>query len=224
MRTLSIEKDDIQAAYAALGHEWGWSLLGAPEAQLYTAETVIVGLNPACAQGDKPEDYGFHWDVPEGNVYFSRSWGGGGEFTPLQTQLLRWHKLLHLGPAQSIGVNFVPFRSRSWAKLRSPAESIQFARRLWQDILAVTPASLFLTMGKVAANHLAGAMGARLVAHLPTDWGRQRIDVYDGPGGRRVVAMPHPSRFALMGRGEASQTAESSFRAACDQDRTFLAK
>lgn len=218
MRELSIRANEIQSAYAALGHGWGWSFLAGPESQLYTADTVIVGLNPARAQGDSPGDYGFHWDVPGGNIYFSKNWGGREEYTRLQTQLLRWHELLHLGLTQTIGANFVPFRSRSWADLASPKESIQFAERLWQNVIAVAPAHLFLTMGKDAAWYLSRALGAKLVAHLPTGWGKQTIDVYDTPSGRRIVAMPHPSRYTLFGRGEASKTAEASFVAACDGD------
>lgn len=218
MRKLSIRADEIQEAYASLGHKWGWSFLAGPEAQLYTAETVIVGLNPARAQGDSLQDYGSHWDVPEGNVYFSKKWGGGEEYTRLQTQLMRWHELLHLGPTQTIGANFVPFRSRSWAELASPKQSIYFAETLWEDVVSVTPAHLFLTMGKEAAWYLARALGAKSFAHLATGWGKQTIDVYHAPGDRRIVAMPHPSRFGLFGRGALSRTAEDSFVAACDAE------
>jgi hypothetical protein len=218
MRKLSIRGADIEKAYAALGHKWGWSFLGAPEEQLYSAETVIVGLNPARAQGDSSSDYGSHWDVPKGNIYFSKEWGGGDDYTPLQRQLLRWHELLEIGPTQSIGANFVPFRSRSWAELANPQKSIQFAETLWQDVSAVTPARLFITMGKDAAWHVARILGGRSFAHLPTGWGKQMIDVYDAPGGRRIVAMPHPSRYRIFERGELSRTAETSFIAACDAD------
>ena len=223
IQKLSIGPNEIQSAYDALGHEWGWSFLSGPETQLYEAKTVIVGLNPARAHGDNPSDYGTHWDVPEGNIYFSKNWGGGEEYTALQSQLLRWFELLHLGPKQTIGANFVPFRSRSWAKLARPKESIQFAERLWQDVIKVTPAPLFITMGKDAGWYLAQALSNRLVARLPSGWGKQTIDVYDGTSGRRIVAMPHPSRFKLFNRGEASLTAEASFLAACDMELPFTA-
>lgn len=218
MRKLSVRAAEIEAAYTALGHEWGWSFLSAPEEQLYSAEAVIVGLNPARAQEDSPRDYGSHWDVPEGNIYFSKKWGGGDDYTPLQRQLLRWHELLGLGSTQTIGANFIPFRSRSWAELASPSESVRFAEMLWRDVIAVTPARLFITMGKDAAWYLARALDAKPFAHLPTGWGKQTIDVYQAPGSRRIVAMPHPSRFGLFGRGELSRTAEASFVAACDAE------
>lgn len=215
-RKLSIRANEIQEAYASLGHQWGWSFLAGPEAQLYSAETVIVGLNPARAHGDSPDDYGSHWDVPEGNIYFNKAWGGGVSYTPLQRQLMAWHELLQLGHTQTIGANFVPFRSRSWAELASPEESIRFAETLWQDVLTVTPARLFITMGKDPAWYLARTLGAKSPARLATGWGKQTIDVYQAPGDRRIVAMPHPSRFGLLGRGELSRTAQVSFVAACD--------
>lgn len=218
MRKLSIGADEIQAEYTALGHKWGWSFLAGQESQLYTAETIIVGLNPARASGDSVQDYGFHWDVPEGNIYFSKEWGGADDYTPLQTQLLRWHELLGLDSTQTIGANFVPFRSRNWAELASPKESVQFAQKLWRDVIAVTSASLFITMGKDAAWHLAQVLEAKSFAHLPTGWGKQTIDVYDAPDGRRIVAMPHPSRYRLFGRGDLSKTAEASFASACDAE------
>jgi hypothetical protein len=75
---------------------------------------------------------------------------------------------------------------------------------------------LFITMGKLAGWHIADLLGGRLVAQLPTGWKRQTIDVYDSPSGRRVVAMPHPSRFRLFNRGDASEVAEQSVRAGAD--------
>lgn len=218
MQKLSIGADETQAAYNALGHKWGWSFLAGPEAELYTAQTIIVGLNPARAAGDSFDDYGFHWDVPQGNIYFSKDWGGNDEYTSLQKQLHRWHELLSLNASQTIGANFVTFRSRNWAELASPKESVQFAQKLWRDVVAVTSAPLFITMGKDAAWHPAQALEAKSFAHLPTGWGKQTIDVYDTPNGRRIVAMPHPSRFRLFGRGDLSKTAEASFVAACDAD------
>ena len=215
MQRFAIGPADVQLAYDALGHEWGWSFLSAPESQLYTAETVIVGLNPARMQGDCTADYGAHWDVPAGNIYFSKNWGGGDAYTPLHNQLLRWHELLGFGPEQTIGANFVPFRSRSWTELASPKESVRFAENLWAAVLEVIPAHLFITMGKAAAWHLAQPLNAKHVARLPSGWGKNTIEVYDSPSGRRIVAMPHPSRFKLFHRGEASKTAEASFLAAC---------
>ena len=216
MRKLSIRTDQIQATYDALGHAWGWSFLAGPEAQFYDAKTLIVGLNPARSGGDSPQAYGSHWDVPEGNIYFSDNWGGGTGFTPLQKQLIAWHELLHLDRTQTIGANFVPFRSRNWAELTRPKDSIEFAETLWRDAVAVTPARLFISMGKDSASYLSRLLGAKTIARLPTGWGKQVIDVYSDPEGRRIVAMPHPSRFTLFGRGELSKTAEASFVAACD--------
>jgi hypothetical protein len=72
-------------------------------------------------------------------------------------------------------------------------------------------------MGKLPARYLADLMGAKWVARLPTGWGRQMIDVYDTPAGKRIIAMPHPSRYRIFGRsGGISDTAEKSFRAAAE--------
>lgn len=125
--------------------------------------------------------------------------------------------MIGVEPSDSLCAQFVPFRSRSWAELERKDEALAFASQLWTWILAVSPARLFVTMGKEPALHLARLLGARSTAHLPTGWGQQTIDVHQNSLGRRVVAMPHPSRYGLFGRSQdASAIAEASFRLATD--------
>jgi hypothetical protein len=205
---------DIDAAYTDLGHQYGWSFMATPAERLHTAQVAIVGLNPGGGGEGDTYEYGRFWASDGVNAYYDEQWGTGGTDTPLQTQVKEWHRLLGLKPADPLCIQFVPFRSPDWKRLPEKKASIDFARSLWRWVLDVTPARLFLTMGKLPAAYLVELMDAKLVARLPTGWGNKLIDAYDTPDGRRVVGMPHPSRYQLFNRGEASETANESFRAA----------
>lgn len=207
-------RDDIEAAYKALGYEKGWTFMACPEARLRSAEVVLVGMNPGGGGANDPWEYGGTWDVPEGNAYYTEKWAAGGGETAIQGQIKHWHRLLGLGENDSLCAHFIPFRSPGWDDLERKPQALAFGRRLWTEVLKASPASLFVTMGKLPAKHLAELIQARPVAHLPTGWGKTLIDVYDSADGRRIVAMPHPSRYTLFGRGEASELAEQSFKAA----------
>ena len=116
------------------------------------------------------------------------------------------------------------FRSPNWSSLDHKAEAVAFASGLWRWVLSISPATLFVTMGKRPAEALAPLLGARHVARLGTGWGKQAIDVWDSPTGRRIVGMPHPSRYTLFNRRSgASDLAESSFREATDLQRQWPA-
>jgi len=213
---VSFGRDRIEAEYRRLGYTKGWSFMGTPEANLKRAKIAIVGLNPG---GGGPGDgYAYQglWDSPGGNAYFIEKWGANDTETPLQGQVRAWHSLLGIGADESLCAQFVPFRSPNWRSLERQQEAVAFAEALWSWVLSITPATLLLTMGKLPAWHLQRLLGARLVGQgFPTGWGRQTIDVYDSPSGRRIVAMPHPSRYTLFNRANGlSAPAEASLRAA----------
>jgi hypothetical protein len=213
---MTITRDSIAARYRALGYQKGWGFVACPEKRLYEAEVAIVGLNPGGGGADDAFVYSEVWDTPEGNAYFKQKWGKNGAETPVQGQVRAWHRVLGLSEDETLCAQFIPFRSPDYARLGNQAEAIAFARELWTWVLDESPATLFITMGKLAGWHIADLLGGRLVAQLPTGWKRQMIDVYYSPSKRRVVAMPHPSRFTLFDRGAPSEIAEQSLRAAAD--------
>ena len=211
-------KDDIDQAYLALGHRWGWSFMGTPADRLQTAKVAIVGLNPGGGGDGDDYAYGRFWDFDGVNAYFDEKWGPNGESdSPLQRQVKEWHRLLGIGPDAPLCIQFCPFRSPNWSTLAKPEESLEFSEKLWRWVLDTSPASLFITMGKLPAQYLADLMAAKWIAQLPTGWGTQMIDVYDSSNGKRIIAMPHPSRYQIFGRGEdLSGDVERAFQAAAD--------
>lgn len=167
--------------------------------------------------GGPRDDYKYHgsWDSPNGNAYFLEKWGANGGETSIQRQVRAWHTLLGLDADESFCAQFVPFRSPDWASLSRKEEAVGFATRLWAWTLSMSPASLLVSMGKLPANYLSRLLDARHIAQLPTGWGKQTIDVWEAASGRRIIAMPHPSRYTLFDRvNGASDVAEASLRVA----------
>jgi hypothetical protein len=203
-------RDVVQAAYQDLGYQYGWTFMMTPEHTLREAEVAFIGLNPGGGEPDDQYRYDGIWSVEEGNAYFS-GWTDGAPMTPIQIQLQHWHSQFGVEPDSSFCAQFVPFRSPNWGGLEKKPEALAFAVGLWAWALSNSPAKLLITMGKKPALYLANLLEARNVAHLGTGWGNQSIDVYEGSG-YRIVAMPHPSRFKLFGRGERSEIAQASLK------------
>jgi len=209
------ERDDLAADYARLGYRHGWTFLMTRAARLRDARVAFVGLNPGGGGAGDDHPYEETWDQPLGNAYFVESWGPNGSLSPIQRQVQAWHTMLGIGADESLCAQFVPFRSPDWHRLDRKEEALAVAARLWRGVLDVSPASLLVTMGKLPAEHLGSLLEGRVVATLPTGWGNSTIDVLDTPGGRRIVAMPHPSRYQLFNRlGNASEQARQSLRIA----------
>ena len=171
--------------------------MGSPEHRLGSAKVVLVGLNPG---GDHAGE-GI-WDFDGNLAHVEERWGKNGAETPLQLQIHQWLKLLNLEASEVAHVNFVPFRSPDWVRLPLKAEALAFASSLWREVVKKTHASLFISFGKTVAWHISGLMGARRIAVLPVPWKGQSIELFESEDGKRIVAMPHPSRFTLMGRAD----------------------
>lgn len=204
---MKFTSDVIQTAYENLGYTKGSNFLACRSERLRDASVAIVGLNPGGGGDDDPYTF---VGVPhcENNSFCE-------DESKMRDQVREWHRVLKAEREETLCAQFIPFRSPDMKRLHNKGAAIAFARELWSEVLEVSPATLFLVMGKEAAWHLADLLSARPVArNLPTGWVGQTIDVYDSPDGRRVVAMPHPSRFKLFGRGEISAIAEESLRAA----------
>lgn len=111
---------------------------------------------------------------------------------------------------------FIPFRSRSEATLERYADAVAFGRELWRWLIERSAATTFLCMGNRVFEELSWLTGAARFATYSTCWGAQRIELWLDPAGRRIVRMPHPSRYRLFGRADIvkSEVACQSLRAA----------
>lgn len=209
----------IKARYDSLGFQSGWTFLCCNEDRLKDARIAIVGLNPGGR--DDEGRYGGGWATGH-NPYYDEFWGGldangKGLHDRLQLQIQKWHELAGIEKDESLCAQFVPFRTRDWEGVSKraglEAEVLTFSRNLWSAVLSSCSAQVFITMGKVAARELATLLHAPPApCKLRTGWGTAKIDLYVADDGRRVIGMPHPSRYALFDReGSQSELAEQNF-------------
>lgn len=212
----AFSKQDIQAEYVALGLTSGWNFILGPEQRLRTARVCIVGLNPGGGGDNDAYTYPGEWEVEHPNPYFPRCEGEKWARTGIQAQVQAWHRILDLQPTVTFCAQFVPFRSSSWASFGPErGQALEFARRLWSWTLKESPARLYIAMGRVAGGEVARLLNASDEKSLPAGWKRQFIRVAAAPDGRRVITMPHPSRYLLFNRVEGrSAIAEQSLRLA----------
>lgn len=209
----------VHSVYEELGFQSGWTFLCCHEDRLHDARVAIVGLNPGGRDDEGP--YGEQWATGK-NAYYSEYWGNGEkEYDRLQHQIHRWHTMAGVGPEETLCAQFVPFRTRDWDGIKDRADRqlreakvLQFSRELWNWVIATSRLRTFITMGKVPGREIAALLGAPGPVSMDTGWGTAKIDVYVADDGRKVIAMPHPSRFTLFDRGVLSEIAEQNFQSA----------
>lgn len=189
-----MNRNIVRAKYEELGFTKGWSFLACPEARLRDAKIAIVGTNPGGGGEGDEWIYDQIWSVEDYNAFYD-------EPTKHRAQVRLWHKSIPVWPDETLCAQFIPFRSPDLARLDRQTEAIAFARDLWRWVLDRSPAKLFITMGELPAIHLVDLLGAQpVVENQPTHWGKTTIDVFDSRQGHRIIRMPHPSRYGVIGR------------------------
>lgn len=216
--TIADFKVRIPEKYDALEFRSGWTFLCCDEDRLNDARIAIVGLNPGGR--DDEGSYDSLWSSGN-NPYYAEYWGGkdaNGKdlYDRLQLQIQKWHDLAKIGPDDSFCAHFVPFRTRDWKGVKDhahrEADVLKFSRDLWKSVVECCSAQVFITMGKVPAAELADLINAKQQQRLETGWGNVKIDLYVADDGRRVIGMPHPSRYTLFNRqNDKSKLAEQNF-------------
>lgn len=205
----------IERAYNQLGHSYGWRFLYTPKATLSSKNKILfLGLNPGLKKKTDPTIR----SVEEGNAYRDKiePWADG-ELSPLQRQVCQFYELLaKVWPGtnrnrlmdSSLSSNFIPFRSKSIAKLRNRNDSLLFAKELWRDILDLTAPKMIITMGndvrrqfdKLLTEHHGGISNTK---EFSCAWGKYKYRLaFTEISGQEVlvISLPHLSRFKIFGR------------------------
>jgi len=160
-----------------------------------TASVALITTNPGGSQYEAPA-----FSLTAGSAYLNESWKGnppGQE--KLQLQVRRMCELIGTRPSNILSGYFVPFRSRNWDELPQKDESIEIAKNIWTDILGHSPAQMIFAFGKEIAPYLAPVLHAKKDNQILAGWGNQTTDLYSN-GSRRLIVMPHLSRFGLFNR------------------------
>jgi len=179
---------------------WGWSFMYVPQERLHTARVMLVGLNPGGRELNPPIN---EWHYEAGiNAYVDEAWAGlkPGQH-PLQQQVALLFEATDVDASEVFAANFVPFRSPSWRELDDQAGALEFSQNLWRHMISISPACLFLSLGKEAGRQVAAVMDATYQGSYPVGWGRQTIDKFSNDKGQVVLALPHLSRFRIFGNG-----------------------
>lgn len=205
-----LTKEAIDAEYTRRGDALGWSFLTCPAANLKQATVAIVTTNPGGRVFEAPR-----WSCEEGSSYVVEEWLSckAGE-QQLQRQVQRMCALVPADPAEVLSGYFIPFRSPSMVDLRKRREAICYASELWQTVFQSAPQiRLILVFGLDVARKIATLLRAAPGVSYPAGWGKQVLQSWDSLDDRRIVGLPHLSRFGLFG-SKGTAIAEASFRSA----------
>ncbi|MEM9762631.1 MAG: uracil-DNA glycosylase family protein [Pseudomonadota bacterium] len=194
---------EIEERYQHFGCRAGWRLLYSPPHVLDGATVAFIGLNPG---GDHAPQGHPDFAPIGGSAYEDETWAdhSAGD-APLQRQVRRLFHVAGAEPTDVLAGNLVPFRSPTWASMPRRREALDFVRNLWERIIERAKPRLVITMGRACTDQVAGLLQLGPLRGRPAGWGRARLFTGER-GDRRMIGLPHLSRFQLMGR-EPSETA-----------------
>jgi hypothetical protein len=199
-----MDASKVDAEHDRLGYSEGWAFLMSPEERWRSAQVVTVGLNPG--SGDESRA----WDYADGNYYLTSAWD-----TPLHRQVRAAHQIIGVSEPETAAAQFIPFRSSSIQMLQRYDDALTFSRDLWGWALAQSKARLFICMGQLPATEIASLIEAKETLKVSAGWGTLSIKRFESADGRRVIQVPHLSRFQLFsGRPERVAVATDAFREA----------
>jgi hypothetical protein len=194
----------IKSAYVRLGHTRDWRFLASPRKTLALGtKAAFFTLNPG--EGWIDPDHGRE-SSEGGSAFLRERWKGypAGE-APLQIQFRCLFAWLGLKPDETLTAYFIPFRSPDYKTLPLRSESMAFSVELWRKILPVVRPPLVVCLGDAVAQGLHEIWGPALTeTPYETGWGdvHAYVSVYDD---RRLLQLPHLSRFPIFGRPQSVQ-------------------
>jgi hypothetical protein len=193
----------IEAEYRRLGHTLGWRLLTCPKENITAAAVALITINPG-GENFLPAML----SVEAGSAYVVETWPARQQ--PLQWQVRRMYQMMNVRPDKVLSGYLVPFRSPSWNDLPKRAEGTRFGISLWRAIFGLAHFETIIAFGKDTAPYMVNLLSAALATSIRADWADQTIDVYRFGASRRLIVLPHLSRYRLFNR----PGSEAAFRTA----------
>ena len=188
-------EDALRSREQQLGYTQGYKLLFCPWATLKRARVAFISLNP----GRPPDGADLRVVSDErGNSYeVERSYTA----SPITEQFLQFCDFLDVAPSEVLTGVAAPFRSCGWGQLSSVQknEALAMGTAFWSQALN-QEIKMVVAVSKEAARVAQDALGARFETAIPSGWGEVQIQIFQGAHGRRLVQLPHLSRFKLFGR------------------------
>lgn len=205
---------EIKQEYVRLDYKMGWRFLTCPFANIQKAEVALVTTNPGGSEYENP------LFETKKSAYIIESWKrqAPGE-EKLQRQVRRMFELCKIDPNAALSGYFIPFRSQDWESLPRKGDAIRFGMRLWEKVIAASPARMILAFGKQLAPHLSDLLGAKPDRQFCAGWGARMIDCYVAQDGRRLMVLPHLSRFGLFHRSPSEEAFMAALAHCCSLRR-----
>ncbi len=192
--------DSIDTECSRLGHKLGWRFLTCPKGNIESASIALVTINPG---GDKY--FPPMWSVENGSAYVVETWkdraADGTE--RLQIQVQQMFQTIPVAPENILSGYLVPFRSKDWKSLENKQASLEFGLGLWREVFRqAEKIETVIAFGKQMTPHMSKLLHANAnpKAEFCAGWGEQKIDLYECAGQRRLIVVPHLSRYAIFGR------------------------
>jgi hypothetical protein len=183
----------VESEYRRMGYQLGWRVLYSPKSTLETSRVAFITLNPG---GDKFENPS--WSVETGNAYEQERWADH-RLSPLQIQVGSLFAAVGVKPKDVLSGVLVPFRSPKWKSLPRKREALAFGERLWSKLLSHSNVELIVAMSKLVEASIVRITGAGpKIEEAPTGWGNMKLRCYEAPGNRKIVCVPHLSRFRIF--------------------------
>ncbi|KAF0231487.1 MAG: hypothetical protein FD175_788 [Beijerinckiaceae bacterium] len=203
-----IEREYWDGGYHAGGEGLGWRLLASPVSVLDTSEIAFIGLNPGGSEIDPAHP---RLAPTESSAYVTEAWAGAAPGqSPLQRQICLLFAALDVRPDAVLAGNLVPFRSASWHKLQNRSRALAFGKRLWTQILRQSGPSLVIAMGQDTFSALTEILEIESKTEIRSGWGSVGIRLGEN-GRKKLVGLPHLSRFSIVGRSQSEDALARSF-------------
>lgn len=183
------------------GFNQGFQLLYCPWSTLDSADTVFLSLNPGKPPEKKDQEC---IEDRRGNTYEVER---NSTKSPLTGQFIALCKFLGKFPSDVLTGVATPYRSNNWRELNRAQrhESLAVGEAFWREALPHRPRRLIIACSSIARD-----MVYDIYDVAPQDrprgilsgWGNTRLRRYDCRNGPTIVALPHLSRFTLVGKKE----------------------
>ncbi|MDR4305082.1 hypothetical protein IHQ68_00375 [Chelatococcus sambhunathii] len=185
-----------QCEHDRLGYRLGWRILTCPTRNMDTARLMLIALNPGGSYPEAPKI-----SVEDGNAYERESWKGQPPGTQqLQKQVIRMIDLCGQRPADILSGYFVPFRSPGWNDSDQKKEAIRHSRPFWSSLLSASPAELIISFGHQVAKKLENVDYKNPLTVRSAGWGTMEIRAFQLGRSKKLISLPHLSRFGLFNR------------------------
>lgn len=191
-------------AEPALGLSDGFKFLCGPWSTRSSARVAFLSLKP----GRPPDDADLRVVSDErGNSYRVER---ATTHSPITEQFLALAEMLGEEPDAILAGFVAPFRAIAWTDLdtRQQEEALALGRAFWTEPLNRADLQLIVACSRAAAELVCAVTRAVPELEVMAGWGNLKLRRHRTHDGRRVILLPHLSRFRLLGR----PTSEAALR------------